>query len=61
MKCIEQNDEESAWNVCVHLIIQVPVVYKYVIKHHSIVQKWETITGNRTITPGVTNVALYES
>ena len=33
--------------------------YKYVLRRSGEVTRWETITGNRTITPGVVNFAMY--
>ena len=61
LRCTKRSEEETTWTECVCLPVQVPVEYKYVLKHNGIVTQWETITGNRTVTPGVANVALYVS
>lgn len=58
MTCNSRTTKDSNWSIDVFLPYQKTIEYKYILKNKGSITFWETITGNRTITPGVVNYAL---
>ena len=61
MKKIHESDKESSWETTLLLPPDLEIEYKYVIASiDKDISQWETIVGNRKMTPRVVNLALYE-
>lgn len=58
MQCVTRVGQESTWEVDLVLQVQKSIEYKYIFMEKQCITRWETITGNRTVTPGVVNFAL---